>query len=122
MLEHEDLTRRVIAAAIQVHATLGPGFIESIYEGALALELRRQDVPFARQVEIPVRYRGEVVGVHRLDLLVCDEIVVELKAVRDLTPQHFMVVRSYLSALGRRHGLILNFSAAPLEIRRVIRA
>jgi len=119
-LELEDITGRIIGAAIEVHKKLGPGFLEAVYESALIVELRHQDIPFVRQISIPIVYRGVEVGLHRLDLLVDDQIVVELKAIRDLLPEHFAVVRSYLRAAGREHGLLLNFSKPTLEIKRVI--
>jgi len=118
-LELEGLTDRIIGAAIEVHKALGPGFLESIYENAFAVELRAQDVPFRRQVAVPVLYRGVEVGLHRLDLFVFDEIVVELKAVTRLQDVHFVVVRSYLRAADREHGLLLNFAKPTLEIKRV---
>jgi GxxExxY protein len=119
-LEHEALTEKIIGAAIEVHRGLGPGFLESIYESALALELRTREIPFQRQLLIPILYRGVEVGLHRLDFFIAEEIVVELKAIRDLEDIHFAVVKSYLRAMGRSHGLILNFSKPTLEIKRVI--
>lgn len=119
-LEHEALTGRIIGAAIEVHKALGPGYVESIYENALVLELRAQDIPFERQVSVPVLYRGAEVGLHRLDLYVADLIVVELKAIKALDDIHFAVVRSYLRATGRQHGLLLNFAKPTLEVKRVI--
>jgi len=118
-LEHEDLTGKIIGAGIEVHRQLGPGFLESIYENALTVELRRCEVDFARQPAVPIVYRGIEVGLHRLDLFVEGQIVVELKAVKELTPTHFAIVRSYLKAVGREHGLILNFAKQKLEIKRV---
>jgi GxxExxY protein len=119
-LEYEELTGQIIGAAIEVHKELGPGFVESIYENALAVELRRRRISFHRQVSAPVLYKDVEVGLHRLDLLVEAEIVVELKAVRDLTDTHFAFVRSYLHAVNRQHGLILNFAKPTLEIKRVM--
>jgi GxxExxY protein len=119
-LEYGELTDRIIAAAIEVHRHLGPGFIESIYQKALLIELRRRGLRVQKEVEVTVLYAGEEVGQHRLDLLVEDTIVVELKAVKDLEDIHFAVARSYLKATGKRHGLILNFAKTTLEIRRVI--
>jgi len=119
-LELEDLTGAVIGAAIEVHRTLGPGFLESVYEEALVIELVARKVSFARQYSVTVRYRGVDVGLHRLDLFVADQLVVELKATKDLTPEHYAVVRSYLRATDREHGLLLNFSKPKLEIKRVI--
>jgi GxxExxY protein len=119
MLEHEALTERIIGAAIEVHRTLGAGFLETIYEAALDIELRDRGLLAERQIEVPVLYKGRLVGLHRLDMFVEREIVVELKAVKEITPIHYMVVRSYLRALGKRHGLLLNFASVPLDIRRV---
>jgi GxxExxY protein len=118
-LEHEDLTEQIIGAAIEVHKQLGPGFVESIYENALTIELRQRQIPFCRQLTVPVLYRNVEVGIHRLDLLVNDLIVVELKAIKELTNTHFVVVRSYLRAAKREHGLILNFAKSTLQIKRV---
>lgn len=120
MLEHEDITDRIIGAAIEVHRKLGPGFVESIYEAALCIELRKRSIPHARQMLVPVIYDGVEVGQHRLDLFVENEIVVELKAVREVEAVHFAFTRSYLRAVGRRHGLLLNFNAPTLDIKRVI--
>lgn len=119
-LEHEALTRSIIGAAIAVHRELGPGFLESVYDAALVVEMRSRRIPFKRQVTIPVLYRGVEVGLHRLDLLVGDEIVVELKAIKDITNAHFAIVRSYLRAADCKHGLILNFAKPKMEMKRVL--
>lgn len=119
-LECEELTGSLIGAAIAVHRELGPGFIESVYGNALDVEMRHQQIPFVRQLGVPVLYRGVEVGMHRLDLLVADEIVVELKAVKELADVHFAVVRSYLRATQNKHGLILNFAKYTLEAKRVV--
>lgn len=119
-LEHEELTGSIIGAAIAVHRELGPGFLEAVYDNALAIELRTRGIPFARQVCVPVVYRGVEVGSHRLDLFVANEIVTELKAVKEIADHHFAVVRSYLRASGRNHGLIVNFAKATLEVKRVM--
>jgi GxxExxY protein len=121
-LEHEELTGGVICAAIEVQKALGPGFLESVYENALAIELLARGIQFDRQLAVPVLYRSTEVGHHRLDLLVPRLVVVELKAVRGIEDIHFAVVRSYLRATGREHGLILNFAKPTLEIKRVIAA
>ncbi len=118
-LEHEQLTGPIIGAAIAVHRELGPGFLEAVYDAALVVELRSRRIAFERQVTIPILYRGVEVGMHRLDLFVADEIVVELKAIKDVADVHFAVVRSYLRAVGRKHGLILNFAKSKLEVKRV---
>jgi len=118
-LEHEEVTEQIIGAAIEVHKTLGPGFIESVYEPALVVELRQRSIPFARQVSVQILYRDVRVGRHRLDFFVANQIVVEIKAVRHLEDVHFAVVKSYLRVVGRSHGLMLNFAKTKLEIRRV---
>ena len=84
MLEDRQLSERIIRAAIEVHRTLGPGFLESVYQAALEIEMRKQEIEFDRQVRVPIVYCGVEVGEHRLDLLVEERIVVELKAVRTL--------------------------------------
>ena len=119
-LELEDITGQIIGAAIEVHRTLGPGFLESVYEAALVIELRHRAIPFVRQLAVPVVYRGVEVGLHRLDLFVADQVVVELKAIRELAPEHFAIVWSYLRAVGREHGLLLNFAQNTLEMKRVL--
>lgn len=119
-LEHEALTRAIIGAAIAVHRELGPGFLEAVYDAALLVEMRSRRISFERQVAIPVLYRGVEVGLHRLDLLVGDQIVVELKAVKEFSNVHFAVVRSYLRAADCKHGLILNFAKPKMEMKRVL--
>lgn len=119
-LIHEELTGRIIACAIEVHKTLGPGFLESIYEAALIVELKRNGLKVEAQRILPVFYREILVGEHRLDLLVEDKIVIELKAISELEDIHFAIVRSYLKAVGLEHGLLLNFATMPLTVKRVI--
>jgi GxxExxY protein len=122
-LEHEELTGQIIGAAIAVHEALGPGFLEAIYEEALVVELRLRGIAFTRQHSAAVVYREVEVGIHRLDLFVENLIVVELKAIKAIKAidrVHFAVVRSYLRAVGRKHGLILNFALAKLQPKRVI--
>ena len=120
-LELEELTGAIIGAAIEVHRQIGPGFLESIYENALVYELRERGLNVVQQLEVPVIYSKKVeVGKHRLDLLVDGQVVVELKAIAALEDIHFAIVRSYLRATGKRHGLLLNFAKTILEPRRVI--
>jgi GxxExxY protein len=119
-LEHEQLTERIIGAAIEVHRRLGPGFLESIYEKALSIELERRGLRLERQVEVPILYHGVPVGLHILDMIVESTIVVELKAIKDFEDIHFSILRSYLRAVGREHGLLLNFAKVTLEMKRVI--
>jgi GxxExxY protein len=119
-LEHEALTERIIGAAIEVHRRLGPGFLESVYEKALIIELKKRGLAVQDQLAITITDDGLEVGCHRLDLVVEDTIVVELKAIKNLEDIHFSVVRSYLKALGKKHGLLLNFAKVTLEVKRVI--
>ena len=119
-LAHEELTGRIIACAIEVHKTLGPGFLESVYEAAMMVELKRAGLKVESQMPLRILYREIMVGEHRLDLLVEDTIIVELKAISALEDIHFAIVRSYLKAAGLEHGLLLNFATMPLTVKRVI--
>ena len=116
----EELSKKIIGAAIEVHRELGPGFLESIYEEALKVELSEHNLLFESQKEITIEYLEAIVGVHRLDLVVENKIVVELKAVKELTDVHFAQLRSYLKATGLKVGLLLNFAQLTLEIKRVV--
>ena len=118
-LSHPALTERIIAAAVAVHRELGPGFLEAIYEEALAIEFEAAKLSFQRQKTVPVLYRGHSIGEHRLDFLVANVAVVELKATKALEDVHFAVVRSYLKACQLETALLLNFATMPLTIRRV---
>jgi GxxExxY protein len=118
-LGNKELSGRVIEAAIAVHASLGPGFIESVYENALAVELAAQGIRFEQQKVIRIQHRGVEVGEHRLDLLVEGCLLVELKAVKEMADIFFTIGRSQMKAAGIRDGLILNFAAMPLTIKRI---
>jgi GxxExxY protein len=119
-LEHQSLTGEIIGAAIEVHKELGPGFLESVYENALVLELKKRGIAHEHQLEVPICYHGIPVGSHILDLFVEGRIVVELKSIKNLEDIHFAIVRSYLRAVGQEHGLLLNFAKLTLETRRVM--
>lgn len=116
----DELSGQVIAAAIEVHKKLGPGFIESLYEEALKLELANRRIPFESQKVIEVFYEGKRIGEHRLDMLVDGVLVVELKAVEGFEDIHFAQVKSYLRASGTKLGLLLNFNATQLSIKRIV--
>lgn len=116
----EGLSKRIIGAAIKVHKELGPGYLETIYEQAMKLVLTEDGFNFEYQKEIKIEYLGTLVGTHRLDLLVENEIIVELKAVKELADIHFAQLRSYLKATGLKVGLLINFSKATLEVKRVV--
>jgi len=121
ILRHSEITEQVIAAAIQVHRELGPGFLESIYEEALAVEFALTGIQFIRQHPVPLFYRDHQIGEHRLDFLAEGKIIVELKAISELQDVHFAVGRSYLKATNVQDGLLLNFATAPLTIKRFCR-
>ena len=116
------LTFEVIGAAMEVHSALGPGFLEAIYEEALCVEFKLRRIRFERQVAVPMKYRGFDVGLARLDLLVEDRIIVELKAVEALSRVHTAQLVAYLKAKRLPLGLLINFNATHLRngIRRVV--
>src|SRR5438045_8335860 len=113
ILRDSEITEPIIAAAIRVHRELGPGFLESIYELALAVEFALSGIQFIRQHPVPLFYRDHQVGEHRLDFLVEGKIVVELKAVSELEDIHFAIGRSYLKATNLQDGLLFNFATVP---------
>src|SRR5437773_12556982 len=113
-----EITEPIIAAAIRVHCELGPGFLESKYEEAPAVEFALSGIQFIRQHPVPLFYRDHQIGEHRLDFLIEGKIVVELKAISQLQDIHFAVGRSYLKAVSLNDGLLFNFATAPLTIKR----
>jgi len=117
--EINDLIYRVIGAMIEVHKELGPGFLEKVYRRALEVELARREIPFESEKQVVVQYKGTVVGDHRLDFFIADELVVELKTVEQLGKKHYAQVRSYLKAVNKPVGLLVNFSDFQLDPRRV---
>ena len=121
-VEH-PLSGRIIGAAIEVHRHLGPGLLESVYEECLSRELAFRELPIERQRLVPVIYKGYDVGIHlRIDVIVRNEIVVEIKSVERLAPVHTSQVRTYLALTGLKTGLILNFNSEVMRegIRRVV--
>jgi GxxExxY protein len=118
----QELTRRIIEAAIQVHRNLGPGYLESIYHNALTHEFSSRGIPFEREKVIPVTYKGVIVGEHRLDSLVADRVVIELKAVSGFHQAFRAQAISYLKATSLKVGLILNFGMPTMKegITRVV--
>lgn len=111
----ERVVKEVIGAAIQVHRTLGPGFLERIYAEALCLELHARDLSFERERPIVVTYRGVDIPGQRVDLIVAGCVIVELKAISKFDPIHEAKVISYLKTTGIRVGLLLNFHAPTLR-------
>ncbi|MBI2823969.1 MAG: GxxExxY protein [Planctomycetia bacterium] len=118
--DFEALSGRVIEAAIAVHKALGPGYLESVYEGALRVALAHRQIPFQFQQAVTIHFEGEEVGMHRPDLIIDRTIVVELKAIKTLEDVHFAQLRSYLKATGLHIGLLMNFNAPTLVVKRVV--
>ena len=120
--EVDDLARKVIEAAIEVHRALGPGYTENVYEETLCVEIGSQRIPFERQVKIAVEYKGQKVGEGWLDLLVAKLLPVELKAVEAFTAIHHAQLISYLKMTHLQLGLLINFNVSVLKygIKRVI--
>jgi GxxExxY protein len=122
--ELDRLAREVIGAAIEVHRVLGPGFLESIYEEALCVELKLREIPFQRQVPVPVVYKSVAIGQGRLDLLVDGKSIVEIKTVESLARIHHAQAISYLKATGNVLALLINFNSEILKngIKRIVRS
>jgi GxxExxY protein len=116
------LTHKIIGAAMEVHKLLGPGFIESIYQRALLRELHLRDLTVQTEIQIEIKYKGQVIGKHRMDLVVSGLVIVELKAVSGIADIHLAQVLSYLKASGLQLALILNFGEPSLAWRRVAKS
>ena len=119
-LKEEFSTGKIIAAAIEVHRILGPGFLESAYHKALEKELSFRYISHESEKSIKVFYKNEIVAEHKLDMFVEDKVVVELKTVKEISDVYISQVVAYLKATNTRVGLILNFSKPRLEIKRVV--
>ena len=122
MMEHEA-TDRIIGSAIEVHRLMGPGLLESVYEDCLAMELGLRGLPYQRQLAVPLEYKGQQLRIDlRIDLLVDDRVVVELKAVERLLPIHEAQIITYLRLTGKPFGLLINFNVPLLKdgIRRFL--
>jgi GxxExxY protein len=114
-----ELTGRIIHAAIEVHKELGPGFQEVVYQRALAMELEAAGIDASRECDIPVFYKGKHIDTRRVDFVV-EDCIVEIKARSAFLPEHFVQTLSYLKASRFRIGLLLNFGAKSLEIKRLV--
>ena len=121
--ELEELIRRTIGAMLIVHRELGSGMSEAVYAAALRIELSARGIAFESEKLVPVRYRGQLIGQHRVDLLVDGRLVVEVKSVESLHPVHVAQVVTYLRLTGARVGLLVNFNVPLLKqgIRRIVR-
>ena len=120
-MEHEELTEKIIGCAYQVYNKLGFGFLESVYEKCLMIELKKAGLAAESQVPINVEYDEEVVGEFVADILVEGTIILELKSVRRIVRAHEIQVVNYLTATHKEIGLILNFSETKVEIKRKVR-
>jgi GxxExxY protein len=119
-LAHNEITRQIIGAAMEVHSNLGPGFLESVYEEALEIEFKLQEVPYERQKAIPVMYKGEKAKDFFCDYLVGEKVLVELKALKILTNNEEAQVLNYLKATGLEVGLLINFGEQSLRYKRMV--
>jgi GxxExxY protein len=117
---YRDLSYQIMGAIFEVHKELGPGFLESVYEKALIEEFTKKAIKVETQRVINVAYKGKKIGVHRLDLVVEDEVAVELKTVERFSTYHTAQLLSYLKASGYKLGILVNFSKAKVEYRRGI--
>jgi GxxExxY protein len=118
-----DLTGEVIGAAIEVHKALGPGLLESAYEECLARELDLRDIPYERQRELPVEYKGaKLESAYRLDIVVANQLIIELKTCESLEPIHTAQLLTYLKLTGIKVGLLINFNVPVLKegIKRLV--
>ena len=115
--KHKALTQQIIGAFYTVYNSLGYGFLEKVYENALAIELRALGLKVEQQARIAVYYAGEVVGEYYADLLINDTVILELKATRTIAPEHEAQLLNYLKATPYEVGLLLNFGAEP-QIKR----
>ena len=119
-MKDEDLTRKIIGCAYKVHNTLGPGFLEKVYENALRIELEKLGLEVKQQEPINVAYDGQVVGEYYADLWVDERVVIELKAAQTLVKQHEVQLVNYLAATGIDCGLLLNFGPS-VQVKRKFR-
>ena len=115
----EDITEKRIGAAYKVANTLGAGFLEKVYENALAIELKKSGLSVKQQYSLPVYYEDQLVGNYFADLLVEDSVIVELKAVRELVSEFSAQVINYLKAARIKTGLLINFGKPKIEIKRL---
>jgi GxxExxY protein len=115
-----DLTEAILGAAFKVLNTLGAGFLEKVYENALALELRKAGLAVECQRPFAIRYEGAVVGDYLADLVVAGKVIVECKAATNLDPVHEAQLMNYLKASGLRVGLLVNFGRPKLQYRRIV--
>ena len=120
-LIHKELSFRIVGAAMEVHRILGPGFLEAVYQSALAHELTLRQIPFVQYYRLPVTYKDKSVGEYEADFVVAGEIILELKAVSVLHPKHEAQAINYLTATGLKLAILLNFGADSLQHKRLVK-
>ncbi len=114
-MDTDQLTQRIIGCAIDVHQELGPGLLESVYELAMAIELEFQKMGFRQQVIVPIQYRGRLIGEHRIDLIVENAVIVELKSVERFDRVFEAQILTYLRLTNLKTGLLINFNSRMLH-------
>jgi GxxExxY protein len=119
--KYKELTGKIIGCAMKVHSVLGNGFQEVIYQRALALELEEAHLSFVREIEMPIYYKGTQIGTRRVDFLVEEKVLVELKAITELNEVHYAQIINYLTAYELGIGLLLNFCEKSLKYKRFIK-
>ncbi len=118
---HKELSYAVVGAAMEVHRELGPGFLEAVYQTALAYELTQRSIPFEEQKSLPVYYKDQLIGEYKADFVVDGKIILELKAISALNSAHQIQALHYLAATRLPLAILVNFGAASLETKRVVR-
>lgn len=118
-MKYEEFTHQVIGLAMKVHSTIGMGFQEVIYQRCLRIEFEKEDLPYVREFEMPVMYEGTQVGTRRVDFLINEKIMVEIKATSELTDVHLTQAKNYLEAYDLDVGLLINFGTPSLEFKRL---
>lgn len=118
---YKELSYAIVGAAMEVHRVLGPGFLEAVYQAALAHEFSLRGIPFEQFRRLPVTYKGALVGEYVADFVVNDQVIVEIKAVSSLNAAHEAQALNYLAATGLRLALLINFGAESLQHKRLVR-
>ncbi|MCK6629897.1 MAG: GxxExxY protein [Anaerolineae bacterium] len=118
---HKELAYAIVGAAMEVHRLLGPGFLEAVYQAALAHEFTLRNLPFEQFKKLPVTYKGVLVGDYEVDFVVANQIILEIKAASSLHPKHEAQALNYLAVTGFRLAILLNFGADSLQHKRLVR-
>ena len=119
-MKYEDVTYRIIACAMEVHKKLGQGYPEYIYQWALIIEFRLQNIAFEDEYDIKIYYKGEQIGVRRVDFLIDKIIPFEIKAISELSDKNIAQAKNYFESGGIEIGLLINFGASSLQFKRMI--